>query len=639
MAPPAPDPDPDLDHDPAPGLGDGPDRGRMTPARVWSLVRDPVPGRLGYAVRMAAACTVTVLLGEIWQVPDLAVAALVTMALWQKDRVSNLIVAVVVNLIMLVVLALIYATMRLTLDHPAGIVAGVAVLSFGFFFLGSASKLKPVSYVLGLMTVYGLISIDQLPVGEIITRALLYTDLFIALPGLVMVVLGLLICPSPKTVLTDAIAARLRMAAALLRPGAQPGAQPGARSDAATRERARDMLREGARGMMGSLGMAAKERIWSRTDLACLKAAANAAVGVLALALAEAEAAARADTAPAAPQTLIATIEEMAAIFGRGHYPVEIARPPVPPDMPVLARMADLLAVFATPAPEPVPGPGQEPAPGRARETKGGGFFLPDAFGNPEHVRYAVKGTASVMVCYFLFKILDWPGIHTCIMTCFIVAQPTMGEMIAKLRLRIGGAVIGGALGIASIIVMMPHLNDVASFLALVFAGALAAAWVKTGDARIAYAGFQIGLAFFLSDIKGYGPTTDMTTARDRIVGIMLGNIVSYVVFTAIWPASARDRIAGALGRVRRALAAQREDAPIQARLAHAAEAQAAISAGERMLEFAAAEPAHVRAATAAIARYRGALDDAAALSGDMLAGTTDARADARLERLERIAS
>ena len=151
-------------------------------ARIWRLVCDPVPGRLGYALRMAAACTTTVLIGEIWQVPELAVPALVTMALWQKDRVTNALAGVAVNVLILILLLIIYALIRLTLDHPMGLVIVIALLSFSFFFLGSASKLKPVAYMLGLITVYGLIAIDQVPVGEVVTRALLLSLIHISEP-------------------------------------------------------------------------------------------------------------------------------------------------------------------------------------------------------------------------------------------------------------------------------------------------------------------------------------------------------------------------------------------------------------------------------------------------------------------------
>lgn len=605
MVPPA------TDLSPKQGEKDRDNSPKLSLSRIWTLVCNPAPGRLGYALRMAAGCTATVLVGEIWQVPDLAVPALVTMALWQKDRVTNALAAIGINIIILFLLAFVYGLIRLTLDHSLWLIIVIALLSFGFFFLGSASKLKPVAYMLGLIIVYALIAIDQVPVGEIVTRAILYADLFLAVPGAVMVLLGLLICPSPKTLLTEGITERLKLSVSLLQ-----------NPDTTLLDRASCLLHTGASEMMRNVKMAKLEKIWSQQDLACLQQAANASVAVLALSLNAARSGATASA------ELLSTLNEMAVIFARGDYPTNIAPLTNLEKCAALHNLALLLPTFTTPITVEA-----------EKSEKNSGFFSPDAFSNPDHIRFAVKGTAAVMSSYLLFKMLDWPGIHTCIITCFIVALPTTGEMISKLNLRITGALIGGAIGILSIIWVMPHLDGITGFLILIFSVSLLAAWVKTGDQRIAYAGFQIGLAFYLTDLNGYGPTSDMTTARDRIVGIMIGNFITYAIFTSFWPASARDLVPAKLTALFHLLRKQATAPTLQQRETLFAQTQSALDAAKLALEYTQTEPAHPGTDTKKIqtqlATWHNTLIQADHLATNLLE-VTPAHTTAYIEQLER---
>ena len=62
------------------------------------------------------------------------------------------------------------------------------------------------------------------------------------------------------------------------------------------------------------------------------------------------------------------------------------------------------------------------------------------------------------------------------------------------------------------------------------------AAWVAAGSERITYAGLQIALAFFMCIFQGFAPDTDFNTIRNRTVGIVLGILVSSIVFQYLWP-------------------------------------------------------------------------------------------------------
>ena len=165
-------------------------------------------------------------------------------------------------------------------------------------------------------------------------------------------------------------------------------------------------------------------------------------------------------------------------------------------------------------------------------------LFAADAFTNPEYVRFALKVTLAVMVCYFLMNMTNWPGIHTCVITGFFVALGTVGDTLHKATLRFVGCLIGAGLGLGAILLLMPLMTDLGDLLLLLAPVTLLAAWIRYGSERIAYAGLQIGIAFYLVVLQGYGPTIDMNTARDRTIGILFGNLVIFAIFTTIWPVS-----------------------------------------------------------------------------------------------------
>jgi len=160
------------------------------------------------------------------------------------------------------------------------------------------------------------------------------------------------------------------------------------------------------------------------------------------------------------------------------------------------------------------------------------------------------------MICYFAMNLADWPGIHTCVITAFFVALGTVGDTLHKATLRFVGCLIGAGLGLGAILLLMPDMTDLGDLFLLLVPVTLLAAWVGYGSERISYAGWQIGLAFYLVVLQGYGPTIDMYTARDRTIGILFGNIVVFVIFTTIWPVSVANVVRTHLARALEQLAA-----------------------------------------------------------------------------------
>ena len=233
--------------------------------------------------------------------------------------------------------------------------------------------------------------------------------------------------------------------------------------------------------------------------------------------------------------------------------------------------------------------------------TKPAALFSMATLRSPDTVQFALKVTLAVMLSYAAESLLDWPAIHTCVVTCFFVTLGTLGESLHKAALRIAGALIGGALGIGTILLLMPVMTDLGDLLLAVAAVTLLAGWVACGSERISYAGWQIGIAYYLTVLQGYGPTLDMQTARDRVIGIVLGNLIVLVVFSTVWPVSVaqqvRRQVAAAITTIGASIGLGRSLPPDHPGSQPALQADfiAAIGGARGLLAHAAYEPATAR--------------------------------------------
>jgi len=240
-------------------------------------------------------------------------------------------------------------------------------------------------------------------------------------------------------------------------------------------------------------------------------------------------------------------------------------------------------------------------------------------------------------MCYSL---LDWPGIHTCFITVYIVSLGTTAETVEKFTLRILGTLVGAAAGYGAIVFLVPSLTSIDQLMAVVFLGALASGYVAAGSPRISYAGFQMAFAFFLCVIQGPAPAFDLTIARDRVIGILIGNLAVYLVFTNLWPISVGKRIDPAIASLLRNLSAMMRAADVRARLALASAAQSQLGKIETDIDLADYEPDTVRPNAAWLATRRSAADEIGALEAPLLlSADDDPKTSAQIaDRLEALA-
>ena len=572
----------------------------------------PTPGRLGDSLRIVVVVLIVVTIAEIYRIPEAALSAFIVLFLSRHEAVSTVLTALITGIAAVLGIFVTIAVFMLSLSEPALRIPLMALTIFGAMFLSRAATMGSVFFGVGFIIAYGLTLGDQLlglalqpataanapqlelpeivfvSQEEALVQFLLWLGLAVAMPIALLIAANLLTGRDPARLLRQGLVDRLTTAARFC--AGEKGAER--RLDAQAFEGT-----AGLRKLQHLAGLLRRRRrglAWGASliddigRLVLLLLAWPRIPGNTHDPLAPAAGVCRA--AERALDTGEAPRAEPAVIGATG-----AARPLAEAISQTLRGICEALTSAPVAA---------RPKEGRAARSPRR-LLAPDAFSNPEYVRFALKVTLAVMFCYLVESLANWPGIGTCVPTAFIVALGTVGETRHKAMLRITGCLIGAALGLGAILLLMPEMTDLGHLLLLLAPVTLLAAWVGCGSERIGYAGLQIGLAFYLVVLQGFGPTLDMEPAKDRVIGILLGNIVIFVIFTTIWPVSVADivrtNVAKALEQLGKlAGLGARADAEVSqaARSAAAAAFGQAIARARAVLVYDPLEPSAVRRAT-----------------------------------------
>jgi multidrug resistance protein MdtO len=179
-------------------------------------------------------------------------------------------------------------------------------------------------------------------------------------------------------------------------------------------------------------------------------------------------------------------------------------------------------------------------------------LFLPDAFKSANTATYALKLTLAATVCYTVYNAIAWPGILTCVITVLFTGLSPTGQMKQKQAYRFFGTVVGGVFAIAAESLLFPNMDSITSLVCVVAMVAFISGWVLRSP-HIGSVGVQIGFAFFLTTLQGFSATTQIATARDRLIGVTLGTLVMWFIFDQMWPTRTSHALNEILRRIQEA--------------------------------------------------------------------------------------
>jgi multidrug resistance protein MdtO len=484
----------------------------------------PSEGRAQAVLRIATACSITVAIAMVFQIPQPTYMAYIVFLISKDESSATVTAGVGAMLAVTLSVALNLGLLLIDTAEPALRLPAMALATFVGMYSVRTFALGPISYLAGFLVVLVQTLVDDVPSPEAVTRLALWTWVVVLVPIATIVTLNLAFAPASRVLLGR------------------------------TFRKVRAELESGLRSQI------------SRADLARWREATVPLLSKLN------EAAARGESnLPVSPTgverllevlTILEVLPEERAGEADAKLPAEIAL------QRALARMYEALNQPAGPPPaqasacsSSVQGSPRGTArashatpPAQAQPPKHKQLFVPDAFSNPAHWQFALKTTLAVMVVYITYTLLNYPSMRTSVVTCFFVALGTLGETVHKLTLRVSGAIIGGLLAGICIVWVLPHMTDIGQLCALVALVSAGAGWIATSSERVAYFGMQIAFAFFLGVLQGYAPATDLSELRDRVAGILLGNLVITLVFSMLWPESARARLRTSLVEALRAL-------------------------------------------------------------------------------------
>lgn len=468
----------------------------MTDIRaIFRTELSPYPNRLARSILIALLCGLVVLASKTLLLPETAISAYLIFFASKEDSELSIITGIGLILISFVAIALVVILIMLSSDTPLLRILIMFTIAFSCMYLAEATSAGAVIATLGMVFFEILSSLDYVPFPDLVLRGLFWILPMVIVPMALLVIANLLFGRPSIDILSAALTHRFELIRISI-------TNPQVGSFAACRHEF----------LSGNAHLAALQRtalMSGRLTKNASKKAAHVQDVTMRL-LSRCASGAPPDDTP----------------DNRNALKLNFSSNQPPPEDPLLLELDDGTEIGQLPK-----------ADSRANEKK-----------HLETMRFAVKSTIAIAICYAIFILLHWPAIHTITITAFLVCLGTSDETLHKAMLRLTGCLIGSIISFFCLIVIIPNLNNAAELAVLTVLVALPAAWISVGRENSAYIGMQIALVFFLCVLNTTGPSVDLGIAWGRIVGIVLGNIVVAGVFLTLWPRSSLGAIEARLG-------------------------------------------------------------------------------------------
>jgi multidrug resistance protein MdtO len=503
------------------------------------------PGRTNVMLRCLLTSSIVIVASMALEVPSLALSLLVVFYVTQSNVVMTRLVGFMFIAGSTFAIGLSILLLKFTFDYPLLRIVIASLLFLGSVYLMRVLKIGVVFFIVAIVIIYVQSFVDQTDQAELLIRAVLWVWVAVNYPILLTLVVNTLLLPAePQSQLRaeihrqlDALDTRLTQ----LIDGT-PGGPPVSLAAA----------QQGAMSLQKLLRFAtmrdAAYREHQAVQLACIATVSRLyrSAGTLP------------HDWPQASPSQLAMLRELRAncqaldksvMNGAPYRYVATATPASRAAMDAIPAAAEIQRALRAFSDLVASGTGSgKPA---AAEP----MIAADAWTNPAYMRFSLKTLLAVLVCYVFYNASDWQGVHTIMLTCLIVALPSLGASTQRAVLRLAGALAGSALALFMVVFVVPRLDSIVGLLLMTLPVVAIGAWISSGSERISYAGVQLVFTFSLALLEQFGPTTNLTEIRDRMVGILLGVGVSTFVQMSFWREGEGDALRQKLARLLRSIA------------------------------------------------------------------------------------
>jgi multidrug resistance protein MdtO len=503
----------------------------------WNFLRaelSPYPGRARVVARMTISATIVMVLVMTFQIPGGFQAAIFTLLISRENPTETFFSGFRTAVAFLIGILYTLFTIRMLIADPLTHFLWIVGTLFLFFYLLRIVADYATAAALGF-GVLGAISLwdDTTLNGNTRVENTLWLAGAVALGVVVTIVVEYVFRRAhPATDLTEGIEARMQTVEDVLRSAAT------GRPLESEQEKKLSLYSTVGTSRLSRLILRSEYSRHFKTQMGTAVALVRRLVDIAAnfqISLSE-----RAGAIDSADRQRCERLADQVAEVGRSltlrQLPTEIKQPlqEVPSQLPFLPTMETTLALI------PHAFSGAESMdvliPEPLDEEGSRHIFVADAFSNPDYVQFTLRGTLAAMVCYITYTALDWPGLGTSVLTCFITALSTIGSSRQKQVLRLSGAIIGGFIfGTGAQVFVLPYLDSIVGFIVLFAVVTAISAWISTASARLSYLGVQLALTFYLINLQEFTIQISLSIARDRVFGVLLGLASMGLFFDLLW--------------------------------------------------------------------------------------------------------